>query len=91
MSGVVRCLLMYSRNVFYENVAGLRFFTVYGPWGRPDMSAMTFARSIVDGKIIRVFKVRDYVVPKRVRGEARAILNGVRRNIYQSANAAKLG
>jgi hypothetical protein len=38
-------------------IAGLRFFTVYGPWGRPDMSVMAFARNIVDGKPIRVFQV----------------------------------
>ncbi len=34
---------------------GLRYFTVYGPWGRPDMSAMLFARAIVDGEPIPVF------------------------------------
>ena len=34
---------------------GLRFFTVYGPWGRPDMAPMLFARSILAGESIRVF------------------------------------
>ena len=34
---------------------GLRFFTVYGPWGRPDMSAYIFCRAIFEGKPIRVF------------------------------------
>ncbi|MGB1547412.1 MAG: NAD-dependent epimerase/dehydratase family protein [Alphaproteobacteria bacterium] len=34
---------------------GLRFFTVYGPWGRPDMSAFIFARLISEGKPIPVF------------------------------------
>lgn len=34
---------------------GLRFFTVYGPWGRPDMAPVLFARSILAGKPIRVF------------------------------------
>jgi len=34
---------------------GLRFFTVYGPWGRPDMSATLFARAIMDGRPIDVF------------------------------------
>jgi UDP-glucuronate 4-epimerase len=38
---------------------GLRYFTVYGPWGRPDMSAMLFARAIVDGKPIPVFNHGD--------------------------------
>jgi len=34
---------------------GLRFFTVYGPWGRPDMALFLFARAIIDGKPIEVF------------------------------------
>lgn len=34
---------------------GLRFFTVYGPWGRPDMAAYLFASAIVEGKPIHVF------------------------------------
>ena len=38
---------------------GLRYFTVYGPWGRPDMSPMLFARAIMDGKPIQVFNHGD--------------------------------
>lgn len=34
---------------------GLRFFTVYGPWGRPDMALFLFTRAILEGKPIRVF------------------------------------
>jgi len=34
---------------------GLRFFTVYGPWGRPDMAPILFARAISEGKPIQVF------------------------------------
>ena len=34
---------------------GLRFFTVYGPWGRPDMALFLFTRNILDGKPIDVF------------------------------------
>lgn len=36
-------------------VTGLRFFTAYGPWGRPDMSPMLFARAILAGESIDVF------------------------------------
>jgi len=36
-------------------VTGLRFFTVYGPWGRPDMSPFLFARAILEDKPIKVF------------------------------------
>ena len=38
---------------------GLRFFTVYGPWGRPDMAPMIFAKSILCGKPIQVFNYGD--------------------------------
>ncbi|HRH29102.1 MAG TPA: NAD-dependent epimerase/dehydratase family protein, partial [Aquabacterium sp.] len=34
---------------------GLRFFTVYGPWGRPDMAPMLFTRAILAGEAIKVF------------------------------------
>lgn len=36
-------------------VTGLRFFTVYGPWGRPDMAPMLFTKAILAGEPIRVF------------------------------------
>ena len=43
---------------------GLRFFTVYGPWGRPDMAPMLFSKSIMEEKPINVFNygemVRDF-------------------------------
>ena len=41
------------------STTGLRYFTVYGPWGRPDMSAMIFARAILEGKPIPVFNHGD--------------------------------
>ena len=34
---------------------GLRFFTVYGPWGRPDMAAFLFTKAIIEGESIKVF------------------------------------
>ncbi len=39
---------------------GLRFFTVYGPWGRPDMSPFLFARNILEGKPIDVFNYGNH-------------------------------
>ena len=36
-------------------ITGLRYFTVYGPWGRPDMAPMIFTKSILGGEIIKVF------------------------------------
>jgi UDP-glucuronate 4-epimerase len=39
---------------------GLRFFTVYGPWGRPDMSPILFAKNITEGKPINVFNYGNH-------------------------------
>ncbi len=38
---------------------GLRFFTVYGPWGRPDMAAYIFTRAIIEGRPIQLFTNGD--------------------------------
>lgn len=40
-------------------MTGLRFFTVYGPWGRPDMAAYLFTKAIFAGETIRVFNHGD--------------------------------
>lgn len=42
-------------HLFQIPTTGLRFFTVYGPWGRPDMAPMLFAKAITNGQSIRVF------------------------------------
>jgi UDP-glucuronate 4-epimerase len=46
------------------NLTGLRFFTVYGPWGRPDMAPTLFARAICEGKPLKLFNqgknLRDF-------------------------------
>ncbi|SMH57930.1 SDR family NAD(P)-dependent oxidoreductase [Azospirillum agricola] len=49
-------MMAFSYSHLYRIPAtGLRFFTVYGPWGRPDMAAYLFADAIVAGRPIRVF------------------------------------
>lgn len=42
-------------HLFGFSVVGLRFFTVYGPWGRPDMAYFSFAKSILEEKPIHIF------------------------------------
>jgi len=42
-------------HLFNLSTTGLRFFTVYGPWGRPDMAPMLFADAILKGRAIKVF------------------------------------
>ena len=65
-------------HLFRLPATGLRFFTVYGPWGRPDMSPMLFAKAILAGEPIRVFNHgrmrRDYTyVDDIVEGVARVL------------------
>jgi len=42
-------------HLFQLPTTGLRFFTVYGPWGRPDMAYYSFTRDIMEGNTIKVF------------------------------------
>jgi UDP-glucuronate 4-epimerase len=49
-------LMAHSYSHLYRiPTTGLRFFTVYGPWGRPDMAIFLFTKAIVEGKPIRLF------------------------------------
>ena len=49
-------LMAWSYSHLYRlPVTGLRFFTIYGPWGRPDMAIFLFARAIIEGKPIKLF------------------------------------
>jgi UDP-glucuronate 4-epimerase len=49
-------MMAYSYSHLYRlPVTGLRFFTIYGPWGRPDMALFLFTKAILEGKPIRLF------------------------------------
>jgi UDP-glucuronate 4-epimerase len=49
-------LMAHSYSHLYRlPVTGLRFFTIYGPWGRPDMAIFLFAKAIVEGAPIKLF------------------------------------
>jgi UDP-glucuronate 4-epimerase len=49
-------LMAWSYSHLYRvPTTGLRFFTIYGPWGRPDMAIFLFTRSIVEGRPIKLF------------------------------------
>jgi UDP-glucuronate 4-epimerase len=76
---------------------GLRFFTAYGPWGRPDMAAYLFTRAILAGEPIKVFNegrmARDFtyiddIVAGTVAAYDRppAAAEGVRHRIYNLGN-----
>ncbi|KAJ8500902.1 hypothetical protein OPV22_011454 [Ensete ventricosum] len=48
-------------HIYGLSTTGLRFFTVYGPWGRPDMAYFSFTRNILQGKPITVYRGKDRV------------------------------
>lgn len=53
-------LLAHSYSDLYGiRITGLRFFTVYGPWGRPDMAPFIFTSAIIENRPIRVFNNGD--------------------------------
>jgi UDP-glucuronate 4-epimerase len=62
-------------------VTGLRFFTVYGPWGRPDMALFLFTKSILEGKPIDVFNYgkhrRDFTYVDDIVGGVVAALDHI--------------
>ena len=48
-------------NIFNLPITGLRFFTVYGPYGRPDMSLYLFTEAILKNKKVNLFNKGDHV------------------------------
>ncbi len=53
-------LISHTYQHLYEiNTIGLRFFTVYGPWGRPDMATWIFTKKIINGEPIEVYNNGD--------------------------------
>lgn len=67
-------------HLFGIRATGLRFFTVYGPWGRPDMALFLFTKAALEGKPIQVFNhgdmLRDFTyIDDIVEGVARVIDN----------------
>ncbi len=67
---------------------GLRFFTVYGPWGRPDMAYYSFTKAILEGQPIDVFNHGDM---KRDFTYVDDIVEGVVRVLDKPATAAEAG
>lgn len=70
---------------------GLRFFTVYGPWGRPDMALFIFTRNILEGKPIDVYNhgkcLRDFTyIDDIVEGVIRTLDNTATANSEWSGN-----
>jgi UDP-glucuronate 4-epimerase len=86
---------VYS-HLFELHATGLRFFTVYGPWGRPDMSAFLFARALMDGKPIQAFNhgdmQRDFTyIDDIVEGTLRVLERPARYALYNIGNHQPVG
>jgi UDP-glucuronate 4-epimerase len=86
---------VYS-HLFGLPATGLRYFTVYGPWGRPDMSPVLFARAIMEGRPIPVFNhgdmQRDFTyVDDIVEGTLRALARPAPYEIYNIGNHTPVG
>jgi len=78
-------------HLFGLHATGLRYFTVYGPWGRPDMSAFLFAQAILQGKPIQVFNhgdmQRDFTyIDDIVEGTLRVLDRPARYAVYNIGN-----
>ncbi len=73
-------------NLYGVNSIGLRFFTVYGPLGRPDMAIWKFTKAIIENKVIKVFNKgklsRDFTYIDD-------IIDGVEKAIFLSENSKK--
>ncbi|MAV94401.1 NAD-dependent epimerase [Pseudomonadota bacterium] len=72
-------------HLFNLPTTGLRFFTVYGPWGRPDMALFLFTKAIIENKTIDVFNngnmVRDFTYIDD-------IVNGIVRVLFKPAESS---
>lgn len=72
-------------HLYQINATGLRFFTVYGPWGRPDMAPWLFADAILHDKPIKIFNngnmMRDFTyIDDIAQGVVKVYENGVGKN-----------
>jgi UDP-glucuronate 4-epimerase len=85
-------LMAHTYSHLYElPTTGLRFFTVYGPWGRPDMAMMLFTSAILEGRPIDVFNFgklqRDFTyVDDVVEGLVRVLDNPAGKNLKWSGH-----
>ncbi|UOB17082.1 NAD-dependent epimerase [Abyssalbus ytuae] len=78
-------------HLFKIPTTGLRFFTVYGPWGRPDMALFLFTKAITENKPIKVFNYgkmeRDFTyIDDIVEGVVRIIEKKVENRLYKVYN-----
>ncbi len=76
----------YSHLYGIETI-GLRFFTVYGPWGRPDMALFLFTEAVLKGKPVNIFNFGDHTRDFTYIDD---IIEGIERTLLTSSNDKKL-
>ncbi len=80
-------LMAYAYSKLYNlQTTGVRFFTVYGPWGRPDMAPFIFMKSIIEDKPIKVFNnghmLRDFTyIDDIITGLAKIIFSNCKEDV----------
>jgi UDP-glucuronate 4-epimerase len=85
-------LMAHAYSYLYQlPTTGLRFFTVYGPWGRPDMALFKFTKNILEDKTIDVFNngkhTRDFTyIDDIVEGVIKTLDNPATNNIKWNSN-----
>jgi len=85
-------LIAYSYSYLYGlNSTGLRYFTVYGPWGRPDMAMFIFTKNILEGKPILVFNngkmKRDFTfIDDIINGTLTSIKKNYKNEVFNLGN-----
>jgi UDP-glucuronate 4-epimerase len=85
-------LIAHSYSHLYRlPVTGLRFFTIYGPWGRPDMAIFMFTRAILEGTPIKLFNHgkmrRDFTYVDDVTSAVMRLVDQAPRDAGQAAGA----
>ena len=75
-------LIAHTYSHLYKiTTVGLRFFTVYGPWGRPDMAYYFFTKAILEGKTIQLFNnglnLRDYTYVDDIVESIKRMVTGI--------------
>lgn len=79
-------------HIFGLSFIGLRFFTVYGPWGRPDMAAFSFSTKIMKGEALKIFQgpggselERDFTYIDDIVSGCMAAVNNVTKSSKETA------
>jgi UDP-glucuronate 4-epimerase len=82
-------------NLYNMKITGLRYFTVYGPWGRPDMAIFTFVKNLINKKKINIFNqgnhYRDFTFIDDVADATLEVLVSKKKFFQKNYNVFNIG